>query len=239
MSSKPHSRLIKNLTYKSLFFLLAFSLPGCIKKDKEQVPGRTMAMHINLQQEPISLDPRQGFDVKSQLIIKSLFEGLTRINLQGEVYPAVAEEISVSPDGKEYLFTLRNCYWTNGEPIRASDFAYTWKGIISGQSTCTLADLFYVIKNARKAKSGEAQLDEVGITVVDEKTLRVELEHPAPYFLYLLSNPLFSPVCERVDREESEWSNKKGDYFVCNGPFRLKKLGTRETISTRKKSPIP
>lgn len=205
-------------------FGFIFLVSSCLHSKKTPICKETdgACLKINFQFEPLSLDPRYGFDSKSQTIIKSLFEGLTRMGLDGNIHPAMAESITISEDQKIYDFTLRDCFWTNGLPVTATDFAYTWKSVLSSHSACPLADLFYPIKNARKAKENAECLNEVGIYVIDDKTLRVELEHPAPYFLHLLSNPLFFAVCQKVDLIDPEWSRKTEQGFVCNGPFILK-----------------
>lgn len=221
---------------KKIFIMLSFLgllVSGCSKKDEDSSAMQS-AMRVNIQHEPLSLDPRYGFDSKSQMLIKALFEGLTRIGLNGEVYPAIAERIEVSEDKKIYLFKLRACCWSNGKPIRASDFAYTWKNILSSDSVCPLADLYYPIKNAKLAKEKKVSLEEVGIHVLDEMTLRVELEHPAPYFLHLLSNPLFYPVCQEIDQSDSGWARKVGKEFVCNGPFVIKEWKKSQGIILEK-----
>jgi oligopeptide transport system substrate-binding protein len=78
--------------------------------------------------------------------------------------------------------------------VNASHFAQAWKWALEPDSLCMRSDLFYIIKNGKLAKLGKVSMDEVGIEVIDERTLRVTLEHPAPYFLDLLTHPVYSPL---------------------------------------------
>ena len=168
----------------------------------------------------VSLDPRIGGDQDSSVLIKLLFDGLMRINNKGVPECAIAETYEVSRDKKTYTFYLRDTKWSNEDPVTAYDFEYAWKKILSPGFMTPFAYVFYPIKNARTAKEGKSGIDEVGISVIDEKTLVVELENPAPYFLELTTNTLYSPVNHRIDKLHPNWSIQKDEHFVCNGPFK-------------------
>ncbi|MCB1071702.1 MAG: peptide ABC transporter substrate-binding protein [Chlamydiia bacterium] len=168
----------------------------------------------------VSLDPRIGGDQDSSILVKLLFDGLMRINDKGIPECAIAETYEVSRDKKTYTFYLRDTKWSNGDSVTAYDFEYAWKKILSPGFMTPFAYVFYPIKNARRAKEGKSRIDEVGILVVDEKTLVVELENPAPYFLELTTNTMYSPVNHRIDKLHPNWSSQKDEHFVCNGPFK-------------------
>lgn len=186
--------------------MIFFFISGCSPKEEQKKESEII--RINGLEDPCSLHPYLGIDNYCRCLQKALFEGLTRINPNGVPELAAAEKVDISEDQLRYTFTLRSTFWNNGEEVKASHFVQSWKRAIAKRSNCLRADLFYVIKNAQKAKKGEASLDDVGITIIDNKTILVELDHPAPYFLDLLSNPLFSPL---YDDSESP--------TVFNGPF--------------------
>lgn len=169
----------------------------------------------------VSLDPRIGGDQESSALVKLLFDGLVRIDEKGIPKCSTARTYEVSADQKTYTFHLRETTWSNGDPVTAHDFEYSWKKVLSPNFTTPFAYVFYPIKNARKAKEGEISVDEVGIEAIDDKTLRVELENPAPYFIELTSNTQYSPVNHRIDKLHPNWANQKNENFVCNGPFKL------------------
>ncbi len=122
---------------------------------------------------------------------KALFEGLTRINPEGVSELAGAEHVEISPCQTIYTFTLRPMLWSNGEKVTAFHFEESWKRALSPKSDCLRSDLFYPIKNAKKVKKGELPLSELGIHALDSQTFVVELEHPTPYFLNLISTLFF------------------------------------------------
>ena len=168
----------------------------------------------------VSLDPRIGGDQESSVLVKLLFDGLMRINDKGVPECAVAETYEISRDKKIYTFHLRDTKWSNGDPVTAYDFEYAWKKILSPGFMTPFAYVFYPIKKAREAKEGKCGINEVGISVIGEKTLIIELENPAPYFLELTTNTLYSPVNHRIDKMHPNWSIQKDEHFVCNGPFK-------------------
>lgn len=180
-------------------------------------------LRLNVPFEPVSLDPRIGGDGDSGFFLKMLFDGLMRIEPDGKPSPAIAESYKVSKDLKKYTFFLRECYWSNGSKVTAFDFEYSWKTTLSPNFTTPFAYMFYEIKNAQAVKEGKLPMEELGITVVDDLTLAVELEYPTPYFLELLNHTIFSPVNHLLDKIHPQWSSQDGDAYICNGPFKLKK----------------
>lgn len=186
------------------------------KKKSQQV------LRIAFEQSPLSLDPRIGGEGCTNNVLRILFEGLTRFNPEGHVENGVAESIEVSPDLKEYTFHLRTCLWNNGSLVSAHDFAYAWKKVLSPDFKTNFANLFYPIKNAKEVKEGKVSVDEVGIHAIDDRTLRVELMHPTPYFLQLLAYPLFSPIHRSIDQDSPQWPYQAEKSYPCNGPFQIK-----------------
>lgn len=179
-------------------------------------------LKIALEYSAVSLDPRIGGESVSGEILHFLFEGLTRFNHEGNVENGVAESIELSPNQKEYIFKLRPSFWNNGSPVSAYDFEYAWKKILSPDFKTAFADYFFHIKNAKLAKEAKCSLDEVGIIALDQRTLKVELIRPTPYFLQLTAHQLFSPVHRDIDQEYPQWPYQSGKSYVCNGAFQLK-----------------
>jgi oligopeptide transport system substrate-binding protein len=142
---------------------------------------------------------------------KLLYEGLTRLDENGKVRLAGAEALDVSQDRLTYTFTLRDNKWSDGSPVTAHQYENAWKEAISPKSTCTSANLFYLIQNAEKAKKGEAPLDAVGVKAVDAKTLVVRLEHPSSFFLDLIAQPICAPL---VDPKKKEISSFNGPFVI-------------------------
>ncbi|HSX14063.1 MAG TPA: peptide ABC transporter substrate-binding protein [Chlamydiales bacterium] len=188
----------------------------CKKRKNQQT------LRIALGHSMFSLDPRIGGETVSSEVLKFLFEGLTRISQDGQIENAAAESIKISPDLKQYIFKLRPSFWNDGSLVSAHDFAYSWKRILSPDFKTNFAAYFYPIKNAKEAKEGKVTSDQVGIQVIDDRTLQIDLVRPTPYFLQMASLPIFSPIHRLVDQERPQWPYQAGIHYPCNGPFQLK-----------------
>lgn len=213
-----------------LFFILVLSValisacqqPTKLESHKKMSTQVEQILNLNNHGSISSLHPHTGIDLQCRIFQKALFEGLTRISSQGEPELAAAQKIEVSDCRTKYTFVIRPSKWTNGESVTAYNFEKAWKLALSPDSNCLRSDLFYPIKNAEKAKKGEVSLDRVGILAKDAQTLIVELEHPTPYFLDLVANPIFSPLYDRSEMPSQ-----------FNGPFKLAylELGNRMVLT--------
>lgn len=199
-----------------------FLLAGCDKNSTEKEPSSRI-FRMNIAREPPTLDPRRGSELIGSTMHFILFEGLMRLNPDGSVSPAQAKTVEISDDRKTYTFHLRGTLWSDGTLVTSADFAKAWKKILSPHFPAANAHLLYPIKNAEGAKKGWVSLDAVGITTPDEKTLVVELENPAPYFLDLVSFCVFFPVNHKIDETDPNWTLEAGSQFTSNGPFKLAK----------------
>jgi oligopeptide transport system substrate-binding protein len=221
---------------------LIFFISGCVgcQKPKTALFPSPKKHHTNrflqlsFNTDVRSLDPRIGVDIPSVFAVKMLFEGLMRIGPDGDVQPALAERYEVSADHKTYTFFLRPSMWTNGEEVTAYDFEYSWKKMLEPRSNSLGIQNFYLIKNVKEIVRGERSINSVGFRALDEKTLQIELIHPAPYFLNILASSSFFSVNAKVDNENPQWANQAGEAFVCNGPFRLYKHQIENEIRVEK-----
>jgi oligopeptide transport system substrate-binding protein len=202
-----------------LFFLslavAVFGLVLFISNRTAKTGMEVMSNHlrVNLNEgDPPSLHPHRSVDLRGRMIGKALFEGLTRLNSRGEAELAAADKVDIDPSYMQFRFSIRPHRWTNGEEVTAYHFEKAWKLALHPHTRCARADLFYIIKNAKQAKCGEVPLDAVGIKALNATTLLIELQQPAPYFLALITHPIFSPVYDEGEEPT-----------IFNGPFILGK----------------
>jgi oligopeptide transport system substrate-binding protein len=189
------------------------------EKKKARKP---QTLRISLPRPTLALDPRIGTDRTSGTVIKMLYEGLMRLDLNGQPTHAIAEEVLVSDDGKTYTFKLRSSFWTNGQPVTAHDFEYAWKKILEPSFHTVFDYLLHPILNAQRVKAGELPPEALGIHAVRDHELVVELEKPTPYFLELCCLWIYSPLCKNLDKTRPGWAYYGDHTYVCNGPFKLK-----------------
>ncbi len=192
-------------------------------------------LKVNLKKEPVSLDPRKGNDMAASQLHFMLFEGLLKLNPDLTLSPAQAKSYDISDDRKTYTFHLGETTWSDGTAVTAYDFEKSWKSMLNPVFPCPDAYLLYSIKNAKLAKKGEVPLYQVGITSKDAKTLVVELEYPAPFFLQTVASSVFLPVNFQLDAKEPDWAGSCKN-FISNGPFILKEWKLNQEIVLEKNS---
>jgi oligopeptide transport system substrate-binding protein len=211
---------------------LILSLVSCSSKTDEKKSIMKTAFAI----DPPTIDPRKNTDVFSSFLQKMLFEGLTRLEEEGKVAMGLAEKIDVSQDGLTYRFHLRDAHWTDGHPITAHDFEYTWKQVLDSSFGAPCAFLFYPIRNAPEVLKQEVSSDQLGIKAIDAKTFEVTLSHPTPYFLSLISFCPFFPIPKHIDEINPQWD--RADHFskafVSNGPYRFVEWNRNNSILVEK-----
>ena len=191
--------------------------------------------------EPKDLDPHTVTGVPESKILMALLEGLVIRNPDGtEPIPGVAKSWKVSKDGKEYIFSLRDAFWSNGDPVTAFDFVYSWKRVLMPSLGSKYPDMLYDIVNAEEFNKGLiGDFNLVGVKAVDEKTLQVNLKNPAPYFIELLAHYTTRPVHKNtiekfgdIDTLGNQWT-RPGN-FVGNGPFTLEAWKLNQVIKVKK-----
>lgn len=170
--------------------------------------------------EPASLDPAVGGTGFQEY--QNLYEPLVdSYSPDGEVQPLAAESWETSDDGTTYTFSLREgLKWSDGEPVTAEDYRYAWLRQLDPEVASYTPDLFYEISNAEAYNNGEADVDDVGITATDDRTLEVTLEQPAAYWLRVTGTSAYFPVRQDVVEEFGDaWTEPEN--FVGNGPYML------------------
>jgi oligopeptide transport system substrate-binding protein len=217
---------------KAYYYLLLGALCCVLAGCSDVKPEAVSEARLYLQGDPMSLDPRIGFDRRTQQVLREMFEGLTRIGRNGEPQLALAESVRISPDGLTYTFRLRPSLWSNGLKVTADDFVFAWKSSLDPASSDGKSDALFAIANAKKARCGECALSAVGVRSLDTLTLEVTLDHPTPYFLELLANPVFSPLCRSVVEKDPNFAASSS--YVSNGPFVLKERVLKSNIVLEK-----
>ncbi len=173
--------------------------------------------------EPEVMDPAAMTAQASGRLAYAVYEGLAAWSPAAMPEPGVAERWDISPDGLVYTFHLRrNALWTNGDPVTAHDFAYSWRRTLLPETAAEYAAQFYPIKNARAFNEGKVtDFAEVGVRVLDDYTFEVTLENPTAYFLDLCCSTTLLPVHRPTVEKHSDWSSN-AKHFTGNGPFILK-----------------
>ncbi len=188
-------------------------------------------------------------------IANALFEGLMAFRIEppapGETLGRVttvpgvaADHPEVSNDGLVYTFRIRqDARWSNGEPVRAEDFVWSWRRLMTPQTGSDYAFLTFVIRGAKEyfdalknwTKGQDVPaFDGVGVKATDSRTVVVELNAPTGYFLDLMAFAPFmpahppllaehrdpeAPVLNGIGMYRESWTTP--GVIVSNGPYVL------------------
>lgn len=209
--------------------------PGEPTKAPEPEPAATgpKVLRINLGTWPDVVDPQKSSFVNEIAVLQLIYEGLVRIDENGEVVPGAAETWEVSEDAKTFTFHLRpGLKRADGTPMTAEDFEYAFKRTVDprvlGEYNSLIDDVVGAVdaRNMDPESSDEeiqAALDAVGVEATDDSTLVFTLDKPAGYFLMVATTWVGWPADPTAVEADPEtwWTGIEGHNG--NGPYMLTK----------------
>ena len=211
--------------------LLVFAL-SCGKKG-----GSGSTFTLNIVTEPSSIDPQITTDIPGGTVDELILEGLLRKDKTGKSVAGIAQKWEKSKDGLVWTFHLRDgVKWSNGDPVTANDFKAGWIRGLNPDTAGSNASMLFVIKNGEKYNAKKVSENEVGIKVIDDKTLQVTLESPTPYFDDLVTFKSFMPLNQKFYNEAKDKYFTEAKYTISNGPYTLEKW-THDSELKFKKNP--
>jgi oligopeptide transport system substrate-binding protein len=222
------------LSLAALVAGLSLLAAGCGGGDDDEAAQETAAagekaanqvITVNWGAEPPSLDPGLASDTTSAAILLNIMDPLVLLDDNNRPQPGMAESWDISQDGKTVTFHLRSDgKWTNGDPVTAQDFEYSWKRTVSPELAADYAYQFYGIVGAQEyngcKKNCNALRDKVGVKAIDDQTLQVKLTTAQPWFIQQAAHTSFIAVHRpTVEKFKSKWTEAAN--IVTNGPFEL------------------
>lgn len=202
---------------------------GCEQKTPE---GANYSFDCAISGNPESLDPQFASDVNSMTVIGNMFTGLMQTDESGKLVNGVAKDYTVSENGLEYTFTLRDdCSWffdsnenekadaNEVTPVTAYDFEFAFKRLFNPETCSPHREKYECIKNAALITSGAADYNELGVKALSDTKLVFELDYASAGFLNSLSFTAAMPC------NENFFNSTKGRYgldersVASNGAF--------------------
>ncbi|MCA0972308.1 peptide ABC transporter substrate-binding protein [Halobacillus litoralis] len=188
--------------------------------------GSSVAQEITVtaKSEIPSMDPSLITDSVGFQWAGETVEGLYRLDENSQLTEGMAVDSSLSEDELTWTFNLReDAVWSNGDPVTANDFVYSWRRAVDPETGSEYGPYFLggVVKNASAVSNGEAAVEDLGVTAVDDKTLQVELEKPIPYFKSMTVFVTFMPINQAFVEEHGEQFATEAEYTLSNGPFKM------------------
>jgi oligopeptide transport system substrate-binding protein len=147
----------KQIAMLLLLASIALGAVSCtVSSSKETFFGKTVPPERNIFRyvtgdEPESLDPAISNGQPEARIYMALYDGLVEYDGKTlEPRPALAERWQGNNDSSEFKFHLRqNGRWSNGDPIDANDFVYSFRRALAKETASRNAYLAYYIKYAQ------------------------------------------------------------------------------------------
>ncbi|MEC5127531.1 peptide ABC transporter substrate-binding protein [Verrucomicrobiales bacterium BCK34] len=211
-----------------IFALLLSS--GCKRESKVDQATREKILLLGNGAEPKALDPHLVSSTGDSNILRAMFEGLVTNHPSDDTIhePGVAERWESNEDFSEWRFFLRkNAKWSNGDPVTAHDFVYSYNRILHPEMAGPYSSMLYFLKNGEKFNQGKiTDFAEVGVKAVNDFELVCTLESPTPFFPDVVKHttwlPVHQPTIEKYGAMTDTFTDwQKPGNSVSNGAFEL------------------
>jgi len=191
-------------------------------------PAANQTFTIAWGAEPPSLDPGLATDTTSSNVLLNIMDPIVRLDPNtNAAVPSLAESWDITDGGKTVTYHLRHDgKWTNGDPVTAGDFVYSWKRTLSPELAADYAYQLYGIVGAQEynacQKNCDALADKVGVEAPDDYTLVVHLTSEQPWFVQQSAHSAFLAVNQAtVEKYGDKWTEAQN--IVTNGPYKVAK----------------
>ncbi|KRK88654.1 peptide ABC transporter substrate-binding protein [Lentilactobacillus sunkii] len=203
---------------------MAVLLVGCGSKSSNQNSKKLASdqkISLSTTAEITSLDLSKIYDKTSFIQIDETFEGLYRYDANGNVEPALATKTKISKDGKTYTINIHhNAKWSNGDPVTASDFVYSWQRAVNPKTASQYTYLFDNVKNADAIVNGKLSPSKLGVKATGKYQLQVQLNKPTTYFKMVMARETLYPLDKKVVEKYGKNYGTSAKFTVYNGPFK-------------------
>ncbi len=213
----------------------------------QPAPPDKQVFSVNINTEPSTLDPTQQQWVYEADLGRNTFEALTRAKADlSDVEGAAASSWKVSSDGLTWDFTIRSDEkYSDGSPVTASDFVFSYKRILDPTVAAPYADPFfdgtiagaqnYANVDPKDPNAVKSFLDGLGLSAPDDHTFEVKLQHPAPWFKWVTSLWLAAPLkASMVQAQGSSFgavSASAPTQVIGNGAFKISEVVPKDHIT--------
>ncbi|MCC6745495.1 MAG: peptide ABC transporter substrate-binding protein [Acidobacteria bacterium] len=218
---------------------VSFGLQACVSVGAyfgETTPPTDRTLVVSNQSEPRSLDPHKTAGVPEANIMLNLYDCLTTYEpATGSPIPCLATNWEHNADSSVWTFHLRpEATWTDGAPLTADDFVYSWRRAIDPETASPYANLLYYVKNGEGINDGSiADVTKLGVKALDAHTFEVTMERPTAFFIAMTPHYIFSAVPRQaIEKWGDQWITV--EHHVSSGPFRLEKRSQYDRIVLKK-----
>ncbi|MGK5082476.1 peptide ABC transporter substrate-binding protein [Bdellovibrionota bacterium FG-1] len=185
-------------------------------------PDSSKIFTLRIQGEPETLDWNKAHTPIETYILMNLMEGLITYDSSLKPIPSLAQSWTISPDGRTYTFKLRaGVKWSDGVLLRAQDFVYSWKRLLSPMTAASYAYFLFDIEGAEYFNKGAIHdFNQVGVKAIDDLTLQVKLTRPVAHWIHIPTFWVTFPLREDViEKFGAAWDTP--GRMVNLGPYSL------------------
>nr|WP_050802936.1 peptide ABC transporter substrate-binding protein [Lentilactobacillus parafarraginis] len=209
----------RRLRLLPVIVLVGLAVTGCGTKTATKPHQNTVHW---MQANPISsMDISKMTDLVSDTTLNATNEGLLRVVKGNKLIPGVAKSYHVSKDGLTWTFQLRHSKWSDGTPVTAKNFVYSWRRTVAPKTAGQFAYTFDHIKNATAINQGKDSPKQLGVQAIGNYRLVVHLVKPQSYFKYLVSQAYFFPQSAAAVKKFGARYGTSSQRMIYNGPFKL------------------
>ncbi|AJY60813.1 peptide ABC transporter substrate-binding protein [Lactobacillus helveticus] len=213
-------RGFKKLMVAGVVTLAGAALAACGNNSSNSSSGTEKTLNWMDKTEIEGMDLSKVTDATSFTQLNNTMEGLYRLGKNSKVEPGLATKTTTSKDGKTWTFTLRNNdKWSNGDPVTAQDFVYSWRRTVDPSTGSQYSYLFSGVKNADAIVAGKKRPNTLGVKAEGKDKLVVTLDKRIPYFKLLMGFPLFFPQNQKAVEQYGKSYGTSSKTTVYNGPF--------------------
>lgn len=171
--------------------------------------------------EPDTLDPHKMKLLAELVVLRDLFEGLTKSDAEGKIVGGIASHWDVSEDGTVYTFHLHeDLKWSDGHPLTAHDVVAGYRRLFDPATAAQAAAFLYTIRNGQEVNAGERPVEELGVSAPDDNTVIIHLKGPNPAFPGLIISGYTAPFPQHAFSEHGkDWA--KPQNLISNGAYFL------------------
>ena len=209
---------------------------------------------------PSSCDPAVSETAAGSTLAANCYEGLVRVDENGNVQKAAADHWSISDDGLTYTFILRDgLTWhvpdadsadsARRNPLgedfilnfpaamTADDFVFGIQRAVAAHTLSPGASRLFGIVNAPAVYAGEKKTSALGVSAPDEHSVRIKLSAPDSNFLTALASPCAMPCSRAFFEETAGRYGLSAGMTLCNGPYYVSSYDQNGTSVTMTKNP--
>jgi peptide/nickel transport system substrate-binding protein len=193
------------------------SMPGPTKR------GGGGALKLIQWQAPTILNPHLSSGTKDDLVCAIIYEGLLRIDQEGNFFPFLAESIPsaqnglLATDGKSVTWKLKSgLKWSDGQPVTADDCVLTWQYVTDPKTAATTLAFFENVAT---------------VEAVDPLTVKYTFTEPKPdWYRPAMAQILPKHIFEK-DKGEPARTSPNNLKPVGTGPYKVTNFAPGDVVS--------